>query len=170
MSRYTAEEKQARIAEARDLLRDLDSAAELRAASSSMAEAESERKDHLYRYGIALAKSDGLERRRREAEQLEATREREKKMTDAEQAKKWGQWVDRRIADALAEHTRATEEAVGQALAEERAEQRKRVREQIKIAVGELRTELVKQRGIAEGAIIDLPLFPVPRKRDPHAA
>src|SRR3954447_21891275 len=110
MDEEERERRRAHIEEARDLLRDLDAAAALRAASSSLAETEweSDRNDHLYRYGIALANPGGLERwRRREAEQLEATRNREKMMTDAEQAK----WVDRRIAAALAEHARTSEEA-----------------------------------------------------------
>jgi hypothetical protein len=166
MSRYTPEEIQARIAEARDLLADMD-AADALAARSSMADAESE-SDRKYRYGIRLAKSDGLERRRREAE---ATRKQEQKMlTDAEEARRWEQWVERRIADALAQHTRATEQddeerarALADLIGDVLAGERKRVREQIQTAVAELRAELNLQRG----QILDLPN---PLRRRTHAA
>jgi hypothetical protein len=154
------------------------------AASSSMpqtyvvaeAEIESDRADQLYRYGIPLANPHGLERWRREAE---AKRKWEKTMTDAQQARQWQQWVDGRIAAALEEddgkRARALADLIGEALASERIEQRKRVREEIRTAVAELRaelggTKLSPQNTRAEGAIIDLPSFPTPRKRDPHAA
>jgi hypothetical protein len=150
-------------------------------ASSSMPRAMPEPSATQSFSDMPLLSSARSERSRREALEAEAQRNREKQMTDAEQSKKWAEWVEQRIADALAEHTRATEkddgeraralaDLIGEALAGERAEQRKRIGAQIQTAIGELRAELAKSRGVAEGAIIDLPAFPVPRKRDPHAA
>jgi hypothetical protein len=171
MSRYSAEEKAARIAEARDLLADLDVADALRAASSSHAMPEP---SAMQSFGLLpLLSSARSERFRAEAleleqrhaaERAERKRQEEHLMTGKTQADaSWNEWADRKIAAALEGHgfNEMQTDTLGQALAEER----KLMRDEIAAAVGALRAELAKTRGVGEGAIIDLP-----RKRDPHAA
>jgi hypothetical protein len=155
--------RRAYIEETREMLARLDDEDAARAASS-VVEVEVERvenDDARYRYGLPLADPHRAERWRAEALELEANRNREKKMTDAE----WVAWADRRIAAALAEHARGTEAAVGEALGHER----ERHRDQLAKLEARIAALETKQRGVDAGAVVELP-SPLVRKVRTDAA
>jgi hypothetical protein len=153
------EEEQARrrraIADARDLLADMDAAAELRAASSSMPETTLTQS-----FGnMPLLSSTRSQRWRREAEEAEARHaaaEAERKREE-QQIMRERQEAAERAAEPF---TDQQTEILGMVIAEER----QRMRDEFEAKLAELRTELVKQRGIDDGAVVDLPALPL-RKR-----
>jgi hypothetical protein len=166
MSRYSNEEREKILADMRQTLEQLDAREAARAERRAAAERN---QDRLLRYGIALADPRGLERDR--AEQLEAERKREQERAmatdelNAARTRDWEKWADARIDRALAAHDRNLNKVLGEVV----AELRKETRQEIKTAVAELRAEVVKQRGIDDGEVIDLP-SPVIRKVKVNAA
>lgn len=156
-------EEQARrrraVEEARDLLADLDAADALRAASSAMPEPSA-----MQSFGLLpLLSSAQSQRWRREALEVEARHAAER----AERKREEQKIMRQRQEAARLEMTAEWAEVLGQVIGAERKYMHAFVTEQL----GLLRAELAKSRGVAErGQILDLPAFPVPRKRDPHAA
>jgi hypothetical protein len=165
MGRYSDEQKAESIRRARALLERLD------AEDAARAEAEVGG-DNSHHFSpepgltqscgvLPLLSTEPLDRWRAKAEEREAQRKREKKMTDAQQAKQWEQWCDARITRALAEHTRGSEQAIGEAL----GTIREQLREEIKNAVGELRAELTVAKAHERGGpVIDLPALSFQRR------
>jgi hypothetical protein len=168
MSRYTAEQKAASIARARRLLAELDArppyepaelARENPRDGNEINPPTENPNDHLVRYGIPLADPNGVERWRAEVLEAEAERGRAQMQTtselNAQRTREWEQWADRRIAAALAAHARGTEETLAKVIAHERGRVAK-----LEARIAALET---KQRGIDNGAVIELP-SPLVRK------
>jgi hypothetical protein len=106
MSRYSAEEKAESTRRARALLERLD--ARLYSADEDVASADDRRAARNLAY--EPAPEDALSRWKREALELEATRDRERIQTAAElnaqRTRDWEAWADARIAAALVERDR----------------------------------------------------------------
>jgi hypothetical protein len=82
----------------------------------------------------------------------------------------WARFVDGRIAAALAVHDAIRLEVLGQVIAQERNKHREAIaqlRADLELRLDALAQELVKQRALADGELVDL-LLPL-RKRDAAA-
>lgn len=155
------EEEQARrrraVEEARDLLRDLNAADELRAA---MPRAMPETTLTQSCGDLPLLSSARSQRWRREAEEAEARHaaaEAERKQKEARIIRQRQQAAERA---ASVELTEAWTDAIGQIIAEERQAMRDHVAEQL----GLLRAELTVRREAERGQILDLPALPLRRR------
>jgi hypothetical protein len=85
-------------------------------------------------------------------------------------AHSWAAFIDSRIAAAFTARDAVRLEAMGQVIAAERARHRDelaKLRASLELRIDALAQELAKQRGLADGEVVDLPL--ALRKRDAAA-
>jgi hypothetical protein len=174
MGQYSDEQKRQSIARARELLEQLNKEEEIRERGFlSVSDADEERPTWPTRRDILdpmTRSSERMRRWKREAEEVEARRAQEREMAtnelNAQRTRDWERWADARIAAAQAEHDRALVKTLGQVVSELRFQLRKEFAEQI----GQLRTEVVKARGVDDGGVVELPSPLIRKIRNPDAA
>jgi hypothetical protein len=149
MSRYSDEEKAESIRRARELLEQLDARPPYEPAGEDALQA-------AHRLDFPPLE-DPVAKWRREALEIEAKCDRERVQTaaelNAERTAQWEAWADARIAAALAEHDRILVKTLGGVVAEER----KRQRDELAKLAARIEALETKQRGVDDGAVVELP-------------